>query len=53
METLLPVKNKDQFKKLFDFNELRKRKFAKGGFGIVCIGTNKIDKIEYAIKSKI
>ena len=50
METLLIVKNMDEFGILFDFNELKKRKLAKGGYGVVCIGTNKLDGDEYAIK---
>ena len=35
METLLIVKNLDEFGILFDFNELKKRKLAKGGYGVV------------------
>ena len=53
METLLIVKNMDEFGILFDFNELKKRKLAKGGYGVVCIGTNKLDGDEYAINSKL
>ena len=49
METLLTVKNLDEFGILFDFNELKNRKLAKGGCGLVCIGTNKLDGDEYAI----
>ena len=41
MDTLLTVKNRDQFKDLFDFNELKKRILTKINFGFVKIGTNK------------
>ena len=53
METLLDVKNRDQFKELFDLNELKKRILTKINYGFVRIGTNKLDGHEYAIKSKL
>ena len=53
METLLDIKNRDQFKELFDLNELKKRILTKINYGFVRIGTNKLDGYEYAIKSKL
>ena len=40
METLIKVDKKDKFKKLYDNNELKKRKFADINSGFVTIGTN-------------
>ena len=50
MDILLSVKNRDQFTKLFDFEEIRKRKFHNNEYGNVCIATNMIDRIEYVIR---
>ena len=50
MDILLSVKNRDQFTQLFDFEEIKKRKFNTYAFGIVCIATNMIDRIEYVIR---
>ena len=41
METLLSVKNRVQFKEVFDFNELKKRILTKIIHEFVKIGTNK------------
>ena len=41
MDTLLTVKNRNQFKEIFDLNELKKRILTKINFGFVKIGTNK------------
>ena len=40
MESSIKVENKDKFKKLYDNNELKKRKFADINLGFVTIGTN-------------
>ena len=50
MDILLSVKNRDQFTQLFDFEEIRKRKFHNNEYGNVCIATNMIDRIEYVIR---
>ena len=53
MENSLAVKKKDHFTTLFDFKELINRKIAEINFGFVSIGRNKLDNIDYAIKSKL
>ena len=40
METSIKVDNRDKFMKLYDINELKKRKLAEIHFGFVTIGTN-------------
>ena len=53
MENSLAVKKKDHFTTLFDFKELINRKIDEINFGFVSIGRNKLDNIDYAIKSKL